>query len=357
MSRFGPRNRPGLLIALACAASAVVAARLCAQTPPGAVSEAPLAERVPIEVFKGPRLKSIDASPCTRSSEAHCSSEGGWADLAFMIDPQGKPFEITIVRSTGNRKIEEAALRAVEHASFEPATLNGQPVESGFEIKYQFDVESNGARPEYVKAYKTLVSAVKAGDRPAADAAMEKLQIKSLYEDAYFGLASYIYAAQWGDESQQIAGLRRAIAQENHAHYLPEGQFRAAVNALTGLELRSNQFEEAIDDWKLLQRLDKRSAEQLRPVIERIEQRRSDPSSYSVSGQMADGTWYLHLFKRHFRVAVGEGYVSQVKLRCDKRYVYFAFDPKLQYEVADKFGKCSIQLEGAPGTRFELIQF
>jgi len=75
-----------------------------------------------------------------------------------------------------------------------------------------------------------------------------------------------------------------------------------------------------------------------------------------VFGQLSEGKWYLHLFKRHFRAVVSEGYIAQVKLRCDKGYVTFAFDPTLQYHVPDKDGDCSIELEGAPGTRFKLIQ-
>ncbi len=72
---------------------------------------------------------------------------------------------------------------------------------------------------------------------------------------------------------------------------------------------------------------------------------------------MPEGTWHVHLFKRHFQAEVAEGYISQVKLRCQKHYVFFAFDPKLQYQVDSKDGDCSMELLGAPGTRFKLMQF
>ncbi len=51
------------------------------------------------------------------------------------------------------------------------------------------------------------------------------------------------------------------------------------------------------------------------------------------------------------------GFISQVKLRCDKRYVYFSFDPKMECQVANADGKCSVELEGAPGTKFKFVQF
>jgi hypothetical protein len=47
-----------------------------------------------------------------------------------------------------------------------------------------------------------------------------------------------------------------------------------------------------------------------------------------------------------------EGYISQVKLRCEKHDVYFAFDPNLQYQVASQDGDCWMELVGGPGLYF-----
>jgi hypothetical protein len=94
----------------------------------------------------------------------------------------------------------------------------------------------------------------------------------------------------------------------------------------------------------------------IRSVIEQIAKTRSDGGAYDVLGTLAEGQWYLHLFKRHFKVAVIKGYVTQGKLRCDTRYVSFDFDPKLQYETHSKDGACSIELQGEPETQIVLTQ-
>jgi hypothetical protein len=96
---------------------------------------------------------------------------------------------------------------------------------------------------------------------------------------------------------------------------------------------------------------------QIASVIEQLKQLQADNRSYDVQGVLPDGRWYIGLFKRHFAAVVSEGYVSQAKLRCEKSHVSLPFDPKLQYEVPGRYGSCSIELEGAPGTRFKLIQF
>jgi hypothetical protein len=46
----------------------------------------------------------------------------------------------------------------------------------------------SGAQSNFVAAYKTLSAAINADDRAAADAAMKKLTVANLCEDAYFGM-------------------------------------------------------------------------------------------------------------------------------------------------------------------------
>ena len=218
---------------------------------------------------------------------------------------------------------------------------------------------NSGASGPFVREYKPLMSAINSADRAAADAALGKLKIGNLYEDAYFGLATYNYATKWGDESQQLEGLRRAIAEESVAHYLPKDLFQSALIARMKLELNAHEYAEVMTTWKRLEKsgVDKDTESRVLPVIDKLQKLRSDDSAYEVTGRMPAGSWFLHLFKRHFQAVVSEGFISQVKLRCDKRYVYFTFDPKLQYEVASADGKCSVELEGAPGTKFKLVQF
>jgi hypothetical protein len=103
--------------------------------------------------------------------------------------------------------------------------------------------------------------------------------------------------------------------------------------------------------------IDKAPAAQIRETIATVERIRTDDSAYAISGQISDSNWYLHLFKRHFRAVVSEGYISEVRLRCDTRHWFFPFDASLQYEITSKDGECSIELLGAPGTQFKLIQF
>jgi hypothetical protein len=136
--------------------------------------------------------------------------------------------------------------------------------------------------------------------------------------------------------------------------------FVSALLERLNLELKTHEYAEVMTTWKRLEKLgvDKDTESRVLPVIDKLQRLRSDDSAYEMTGLMTDeGSWFLHLFKRHFKAAVSDGFISQVKLRCDKRYVYFTFDPQLQYQIPGGYGNCSIQLEGAPGTKFKLVQF
>jgi TonB family protein len=348
------RKSAGLL-ALAVILSSAVQAQTATSGPD---ASAPVA-KIQTDVLLPPLLMKRPA-PNYPLAEAMRRGEG-WVQLAMMVDPKGKPFEVTVEASSGDKVFEEAAVRAVEGATYQPGMLNGQPIESASKIKIVFlmNKPSLGARPEFVVQYTKLQKALGAKDKAAADAALKGLEVRNLYEDAYLGLANYLYARQWGDEAQQLAGLRRAIAYENTAHYLTNLQFHLAQAQCLALEVKLHHYAEAQKLWTSLigTGIDPETIEKIRPAMQQLDQIRDSDDAYDVSGAMPDGTWELELYKRNFQIKVNAGHIAYVKLRCSKGFVRFAFDPAIEYKVNSKYGDCALELEGEVGTQFTLTQF
>ena len=326
-----------------------------AQIPDGSAP----AQQIPTEVLVAPRLfKPLQIEYPLK--EIRQFGEG-WVNLGLMVDPTGKPFEVTVTSSSGNKVFEKQAIEAVERAAFTPGLLNGQPIESATEFKvvFVFSEPMTGARAEFVDRYHTLQKAIKAKDRGAADAALKHLEVNNLYEDAFFGLVTYEYALEWGDEAQQLAGLQRAIAHEKGAHYLGKREFQSVQLESLVLDVKLRHYAEAMAAWSSLLRsgIDSATIEKLLPMIHQVDHIRLLDQTYDVPGSMPDGTWQLELFEPNFRISVSQGHLSQVKLRCAKGFVRFAFDPTLEYKVATKYGNCAMELDGDPGTAFILTQF
>ncbi len=292
LARTPPVRNCGLGVELFAAIAALLGtARCVADDVPLPTSQTESQGQIPVEVYKAPFPKDIARPDCAHGLAAlsvgcRTLNQGfeGWAEVNFMVDPSGKPFEVTVTHSTGNKALDGLAVKSIEGSTFVPGTLNGEPVESGFEIKYKFNevrASTAGAKSNFVNGYKAVKKAVDAGDRAAADAAMDRLKITNLYEDAYFGLASYFYARKWGDERQQLDALSRAVAEEDQAHYLPDDLFKSALQVSLQLQVDMRLYAEALATYKTLQKagIDEKTAARLRPVMEQLQKIRSDGSA------------------------------------------------------------------------------
>jgi TonB family protein len=283
----------------------------------------------------------------------------GWVMLNLMVDPRGKPYEIAVTDSSGNKVLEQAALEAAKNWEFEPATLNGTPIDACTRVKARFVITGeSGASASFVTAYREFIGAIGSQDRSAADQAMAKLKARNLYEDAFYGLAQYQYARLWGTENQQYVALRRAIAGENDANYLPKKLFNAALEDLMRLQIRHNDFADVLETWGKLEKVaNAETRARWQEPIGRIEALRTDHAAFSVAGDFASSEqWGVRLFRNRFYMEVGAGRVSEIKLRCDRKYVSFRYEPGLEYTIAEKYGACSLQLLGDPGTKVTLTQ-
>jgi TonB family protein len=329
--------------------STAAIAQTSAQNPDGSAP----GEQIQTEVLVEPEFVKKPAVSAVGDGE-------GWVELGLMVDPAGKPFEVTVIASSGNKLLDQQVVASMERATYKPALLNGQPVESAttFDLaRSRSDVL--GPRRDFIYAYKDLQKAIEAKDRPKADAAMKLLEIQNLYEDAYFGLATYAYAREWGDETQQLAGLDRATAHDFQSIYLPREQSRTVKLATLLLDVHLRHYSEAMDLWPIVLKsgIDAATIEKLTPIMHQVDQVRVLHQSYDLSGSMPEGSWHIGLYEGNFRIVVGHGHISQVKLRCSKGFVRFAFDPEIEYKVAHKDGNCDMEVDGDPGTAFTLTQF
>ena len=340
------KRRTGILV---CVVAALLPARDA-----GAAPTAPSTDpAVPIEVVNDASIIPAKMAPV---GEAPNGREGR-VQLAFMVDSHGKPFEVAVMRSTGDKVLEEMATHTIEHSTFQPATVNGKPIEGELKLIIKYvQPQPRRASREFISAYKALTQAIAVNDRVAADRAMDQLKVGGLYEDALMGLALYNYAQKWGDDVQQLAGLERALA---GGDLLPTDLFRAASVAELRLDVKTSHYGEAMNTWQLMRKrgVAPDIAAHWEPIIEQLEKVRTDASSYEVPGVLTEGSWYVHLFKAHFRATVSKGSISRVKLRCKRKFLSFIFDPDLQYEVHTKDGECVLQFEGEPDTQFQLVQF
>jgi TonB family protein len=323
--------------------------------------------------------------------------EDGWVGLSMMVDTAGKPHDIVVTHSTGSKLFDNAAVQALERWTFEPATQDGKPVEARYPWRYNFYANTHnkgqhsggamlanaqhGAGRDFRDAYRTLQQALQAHDRAAADAALKQMQVTNEYEDAFYGLGRFQYALLWGDQRQQLEGLRRAVGPDNAAqdltygcvkvqgvctrqintvfdHYLDVDVWKSSLITLLDLQIKTQNYGEALETWDRIRKAGVKPEiiAKLSPLMDQVQTLRTDNQSFDVAGVLSENGWALNLFKDHFRLAT-DGNIDRVNLRCDRGSLSFKLDLQQEYSVHGNYGKCEILLTGTPGTRFTLTQF
>src|SRR5881392_4166761 len=86
----------------------------------------------------------VDASACPKPAYPAASiraNETGLVTLTFLIDVDGKVLESRVERSSGHRRLDEAARAGLGICKFRPATVNGKPERSWGRIEYVWKLE------------------------------------------------------------------------------------------------------------------------------------------------------------------------------------------------------------------------
>ncbi|MEO8718719.1 MAG: energy transducer TonB, partial [Burkholderiales bacterium] len=86
----------------------------------------------------------VDARACAKPSYPPASiraNETGVVTLNFLIDFDGKVLESKVERSSGHRRLDEAARAGLALCKFRPATVDGRAERAWARIQYDWKLE------------------------------------------------------------------------------------------------------------------------------------------------------------------------------------------------------------------------
>lgn len=109
------------------------------------VSEQPPPDVPPVPVAAPARTEAVvQASSCRKPEYPPASlraQETGIVRLSFLIGVDGSVLDSKVLRSSGSRRLDEAARRALGLCRFTPATADGKPEQSWARIEYEWKIE------------------------------------------------------------------------------------------------------------------------------------------------------------------------------------------------------------------------
>jgi protein TonB len=86
----------------------------------------------------------ISATSCEKPeypSAAKRMEEEGTVQLKFLVGVDGKVIESAVEKSSGFRRLDEAARAGLSKCQFKPATIDGKPQQSWASLKYTWRLE------------------------------------------------------------------------------------------------------------------------------------------------------------------------------------------------------------------------
>lgn len=86
----------------------------------------------------------VNASACEKPEYPPASlraEETGVVTLGFLIDVDGRVLESKVDRSSGVRRLDEAARKALGLCKFQPSMVDGKPEKSWARIEYEWKIE------------------------------------------------------------------------------------------------------------------------------------------------------------------------------------------------------------------------
>ena len=81
------------------------------------------------------RQPSVQYPPTSRDN-----GEEGTVTLRFIVQPDGSISDIRIARSSGHRRLDTAAQKALRNTKFQPATCHGKPIAVRIHQSFRFEL-------------------------------------------------------------------------------------------------------------------------------------------------------------------------------------------------------------------------
>ena len=117
---------------------------------PNAIAVAPAVPAVPVAAAPGPRSESVrtaavvNAAQCDKPEYPSASrrlEEEGTVHLRFLVGVDGKVIQSEVEKSSGYKRLDEAARAGLARCQFRPATVDGKPEQAWASMRYTWRLE------------------------------------------------------------------------------------------------------------------------------------------------------------------------------------------------------------------------
>lgn len=253
----------------------------------------------------------------------------GWVQTSFIVNEQGDVEDAIVVLSSGNKALEDAALKAVNSWQFAASgyskimprvQINFRQSADGRDGIFENDVEQGKVNHRFLSGFKRGMSSITDGDFVAAQSKWQDLKNRinnNWTENSYLWvLDAYFHDAQQAYPQVLLATERVLV---NGREFLPKNLFVEVLKKRFVAAIQSNQLQIAADSFVLLKSStdDKNTIASLQPYYQQAKTLLASKEPTESIGLVPEhGNWHQPVTGSQVTVTAYEGKLDNVKVRC-----------------------------------------
>ncbi len=288
----------------------------------------------------------------------------GWVKLRYTVRSDGTTADVRAVDVMTAGFDPSTAVAAVEAWRFEPALVDGLPVDwyhNLVVITFSRGNAGHTAWPEYAEAFEAVAGLIAAARLEDARTGNEVMLTELAFTLEEIALAQMQRAAiehALGDRHAALTAIRRATEPEVKA--LGDEELRLALEHRFALELELGRAAEALQTFErraALGRIPSREALARQAAV--LRETLAEPeTSLAIQGRVDDsGRWNHTLHWNTFAVGDVDGNADGLEVACHRRKADLPLEQEMEVTIPESWGGCALSVIGRPGTTFTLYEF
>jgi TonB family protein len=294
----------------------------------------------------------------------------GWVVLNFVVREDGTTDKIVVKDASIDNYFERYAINAVSRWIYEPATLNGKPIADGnrsarttFIIRNQ----GKGVTRKFLSKYKEAQKAIEEGDLPTARTLINELDAynkRLIAEVFYLDLVESYYWQSMKNNHAALKHVERALVLAKDV--ASEGAYvRLLRHAVFGNAI-AKDYSAALSHYQTFLEEEGEPApdDPLRGVVAQIRKILEGEKEIVYQGTISTceycrptvTNWRHPLNRNRFSIGQVTGQVSDIEVVCGIHSVLFEYEQDVAWSINQDWGACNVQVSGADGTTFLLIE-
>jgi TonB family protein len=302
--------------------------------------------------------------PDARAKKSH----EGVVELGMMVSTLGTVYS-PIVNFSTHGDFEVPALEAVKQYKFNPATLNGMPVDSYYDVRILFDLKvgDDVVSERFSKFYKSVKKEL-AKDEPNRKKLERNVRSMSETRDmTHYSLASLARVkmhmqVKLGDNQAKINAFEQLLMFEDvlgqNGPLLDDDTRTWTKSAIITTQLNLGQLQAAYWSYLDLLKTAPESAKKFDANVVNIKKVLSSGEAFSQQLMLGDRSYQeVSLSDTKFVIQDIVGEIDKFIFRCQKGFTEIDYQQGSEYFVLSDWGRCKIQISGSQDTVATLIQY